>query len=60
MVIYIFLTIPHDNTQCWLFHKFMLSNFKLGLAVFDPGPCNLERLLDIDIDIETLFNVEYV
>ena len=43
-VIYIFLTIPHDNTQCWLFHKFMLSNFKLGLAVFDPGPCNLERL----------------
>ena len=42
--LYIFLTIPQDSTQCWLFHKFMLSNFKLGLAVFDPGPCNLERV----------------
>ena len=43
-LLYIFLTIPQDSTQCWLFHKFMLSNFKLGLAVFDPGPCNLERV----------------
>ena len=37
------LEMPKDNTVL-AFHKFMLSNVKLGLAVFDPGLCLSERV----------------
>ena len=39
----ILLTITQDNTVL-AFDKCMFSNVKLGLAVFDPGPCNSERV----------------